>query len=428
MATQTLNHLILYMKRELSAILGLLLSVAIFAQKERNVTLTLSVDSFISSQEQTAYLYGYIGDECEIYDSVKIVPGKQKYRLRGYVPYESTLYLALSKRGPFKTSFLAHPGERLELQLTENDGERPGTLYKKLRRGSPANDELVKLWTRIYDAANRRIQIKDSMSIIGLPDEKIDQLGARLSELERNLNEFQKQMARSTSSPYVAKEAHFLLWKSIPNDEFKALRTSVRKRFPDYVPLHTQRWPKASEQSRRNTEFLFKVGQSRIAFAKSQMPVDSLSIGQVMVLTLTDSLGQPTPVSDYRGKFVLIEVWASWCRPCIQAMPNIIQAQRMFGDDFVCCAVTIDKSAHAWQQAIRSFGLQELHHYKGTDADGQILPEIDRLIPDRTIPRNYLLNREGKIIATDIYDEALISKLKRIIKKRPNDFPLYEND
>lgn len=405
------------MKRELSTLLGLLLSVAVFAQMERNVKVTLSVDSFIGGHEQTAYLYGYIGNECEIYDSVKIVPGKQTYRLKGYAPYENTLYLALSRRGPFTTCFLAHPDEKLELQLSEDDGEKPGPLYKKLQKGSPENDELVALWTKIYGVANRRIQIKDSMAIIGLPDEKIERLGAGLSDLEKDLSEFKKRMALSTPSPYVAQDASFLLWKSIPNDEFKALRTSVRKRFPDYVPLHTQRWPKASEQSRRNTEFLFKVGQSRIAFAKSQMPVDSLSIGQVMVLTLTDSLGQPTPVSDYRGKFVLIEVWASWCRPCIQAMPNIIQAQRMFGDDFVCCAVTIDKSAHAWQQAIRSFGLQELHHYKGTDADGQILPEIDRLIPDRTIPRNYLLNREGKIIATDIYDEALIRKLERIIRK-----------
>lgn len=97
---------------------------------------------------------------------------------------------------------------------------------------------------------------------------------------------------------------------------------------------------------------------------------------------------------------------ASWCRPCIQAMPNIIQAQRVFGDDFVCCAVTIDKSEYSWHEAIRSFGLQELRHFKGTDGEGRILPEIDRLIPDRAIPRNYLLNREGKIIATDIYDEA----------------------
>lgn len=416
------------MKRELSTLLGLLLSVAVFAQMERNVKVTLSVDSFINSHEQTAYLYGYIGNECDIYDSVKIVPGKQTYRLKGYAPYENTLYLALSKRGPFRTCFLAHPSDRVELQLTKDDGERPGTLYKKLQKGSSENNELVTLWMKINDVANRRIQIKDSMAIIGLPEEKIERLGAGLAVLERDLSEFKKRMALSSSSPYVAQDASSLLWNSISTDEYYQILRTVRKRFPDYVPLHTLKWPKMSEQSKRNTDFIHKIGMGRIAFAKRQMPVDSLSIGQVMTLSLKDSLGQSTPVSDFKGKFVLVEVWASWCRPCIQAMPNIIQAQRMFKDDFVCCAVTIDKSESLWQESIKTFSLQELQHFKGTDDEGQILPEIDRLIPDRTIPRNYLLNREGKIIATDIYDEALISKLKRIIKKRPNDFPLYEND
>ena len=422
MATQTLNHLILYMKRELSAILGLLLSVAIFAQKERNVTLTLSVDSFISSQEQN------IGNECNIYDSVKIVPDKQTYRLKGYVPYEGTLTLALSRRGPFSTRFLVHPGEKVQLQLTKEDGEKPGTHYKKLQKGSPANDELVALWTKIYDVANRRFQIKDSMAIIGLPQEKMEKLSASLSALEKGLADYKKKIAQTSSSPYISNDASFLLLNEIPTEEYLALKQTVRKRFPDYVPLHTLSWPKGSEPSKANAAFLFNIKRNRMVYARSQMPVDSLSIGQVMTLSLKDSLGQSTPVSDFKGKFVLVEVWASWCRPCIQAMPNIIQAKRMFKDDFVCCAVTIDKSERPWQESIKTFSLQELQHFKGTDSEGQILPEIDRLIPDRTIPRNYLLNREGKIIATDIYDEALISKLKRIIKKRPNDFPLYEND
>ena len=62
-------------------------------------------------------------------------------------------------------------------------------------------------------------------------------------------------------------------------------------------------------------------------------------------------------------------------------------------------------------------GLQTLHHFKGTDEKGEIFTELKRLIAKGTIPQNYLLDREGKIIAINIYGEELIKKLEEVTKK-----------
>ena len=405
--------LVLILKQIFLFVLLLLCCVVpTIAQTNKNVEIKLMLSQRIAEMPQMIYLYGRFGNQCEIYDSIATHPGKREYLLHGYVPYEENLELTFSRKGPMKLYLLAHPYEHLEVPINDEDDLVGGGRYKHLGGTHWANDSLAAFWDRLYADARTRNVLTDSMSIAGLSEQKLASLRTRLDANESDDEEFIRQTALTSPSPYVSRSAAYLF---MGTNEFAATLDSVERRFPDYYPLQVKKWPNMTEQSKRNLLFIQTIQSQRIHVRNDLQKSDSLRIGDILDLTLVDSLGRSRPLSDYHGKFVLIEMWASWCRPCVEAMPNIIHAQQLFDGLFMCCAITIDKSEKSWKSAISNYHLEALNHYKAVDDEGELFSDMRKLIVKGTIPQNYLLNKEGRIIAINIYGEKLIEKLKRLI-------------
>lgn len=406
------------MKQTLLLAFSFVCSVLPSAAQPNNVEIKLTLSEKIAEVPQMIYLYGG-GQEnqCYLYDSVATQPNKYEYLLYGYVPYEANLQLIFSRKGPTKLQLLAHPDEQMEVPINDEDDLVGGARYKHLGDAHWANDLQATFWDRLYACATRRVNMTDSMAIIGLSEQERASLRARYDTNESENNEYIRKMALTAPSPYVSMSAANLLRGSVPKDVYAATKDSVKRRFPDYYPLHVERWPMMTEQSRRNYQFIRTISAKRIAIHNDLHKSDSLRIYDTPELTLRDSLGNSRPLSDYRGKFVLLEMWASWCRPCIEAMPNIILAQQLFDGLFTCCAISIDKSEEAWKRAISNHHLEALNHYKAIDGNGELFDDMRKLVVKGTIPQNYLLNRDGRVIAINIYGEELISKLGRLIAK-----------
>lgn len=411
------------MKRSILALVLLILSLVgsvlpSTAQPNSNVQIKLTLSSKIAEVPQMIYLYGG-GDRNQffLYDSIATQPHQYEYILHGYVPYENELGLSFARKGPMKMELLAHPDEKLELTITDDEDRTGGMQYKKLGAPFWANDSLAAFWDRLYAYARKRNILTDSMSIVGLSDQKLASLRTKFDAIISERNEYQRKTALTSPSPYVSRSAAFLLWGSIPKNEYTAILDSVKRRFPDYYPLQVKKWPEMTEQSKRNQRFIQTIITKRISIQNDLQKSDSLRIGDIVDLTLIDSLGRSHQLSDYHGKFILIEMWASWCRPCVEAMPNIIHAQQMFDGQFACCAISIDKSDKSWKHAIRNYHLEALNHYKAINNDGNLHNDMRKLIVKGTIPQNYLLNKDGRIIAINIYGENLIKKLERLIAK-----------
>ncbi len=125
--------------------------------------------------------------------------------------------------------------------------------------------------------------------------------------------------------------------------------------------------------------------------------------------------GKPVKLSDYagKGKVVLVDFWASWCGPCRQEMPNLVDAYKQYkGKNFEIVGVSLDKSAEPWKEALKKMNMTwpQMSDLKFWDCEGVQLYGITG------IPHTVIIDGEGTIIARGLHGDALLAKLAEILK------------
>jgi len=125
-----------------------------------------------------------------------------------------------------------------------------------------------------------------------------------------------------------------------------------------------------------------------------------------------DTTGTPVSLNSFRGKYVLVDFWASWCRPCRMENPNVVSAYNKFkAKNFTVLGVSLDKARESWIQAIKDDGLvwtqvSDLKFWGN---------EVAQKYKIESIPQNFLIDPNGKIIGKNLRGADLESKLCELL-------------
>jgi peroxiredoxin len=135
-----------------------------------------------------------------------------------------------------------------------------------------------------------------------------------------------------------------------------------------------------------------------------------------MDFTQNDTLGKPVSLSSFKGKYTLVDFWASWCGPCRRENPNVVKVFNKFKDkNFTILSVSLDRpdAKDKWLAAIHKDGLTWTHVSDLKYWDNAVAKQYGI----RAIPQNLLLDPQGKIIAKNLRGEDLDAKLTEVFNK-----------
>lgn len=178
---------------------------------------------------------------------------------------------------------------------------------------------------------------------------------------------------------------------------FKMVDTAFARKYPNSA-LHNQIH---SFVAKKEAEIKRREAQEKIT-----------GIGELAPeISLPNPEGEIIKLSDFRGKYVLLDFWAAWCKPCRAENPNLVRMYRKYRwKGFEIFQVSLDQDSTQWVEAIKKDRLNwtqvsDLKYWKSAPA---------KLYNVQAIPASFLLDKEGRIIAKNLRGEALQNKLKEI--------------
>ena len=158
----------------------------------------------------------------------------------------------------------------------------------------------------------------------------------------------------------------------------------------------------AVRQSPDGQEFAARLAEAR-----------RLGVGQLAPdFTQNDPSGRPVSLRDFRGQYVLLDFWASWCKPCRAENPALVAAHQQFNSrHFTVLSVSLDQDQGKWEKAIAADGLNWTHV-----SDLKLEQNaVARRYGIKGVPQNLLIGPDGRILALNLHGAALRQKLAAVL-------------
>jgi peroxiredoxin len=296
----------------------------------------------------------------------------------------------------FGDNVLAIPliNDASEIQI-DADLSKPKDYYTVT--GSPASKQLQDLLARVSNL-NNEIQScfgqLDSLKKTNAPDSILVAANNKKNAAVDQLNDYLKQFIQTTPNATLGVLALGWASRSFQPDQMQTSLKDLKARFP-------------------GNAFLAEMEKN------SQQPPDQQSsageswVGKtVPELVMPDPNGKKVSISSFKGKYLLIDFWASWCGPCRMENPNVVKAYDEFkGKNFAILGVSLDKDKDSWKKAIRQDHLSWTHMSDLKYWNSQAVETFGF----QGIPFNVLVDPSGKVIAESLRGEELDAKSKQVL-------------
>lgn len=300
-------------------------------------------------------------------------------------------------------------------QLTGNVTE-PGLYYLTVGKEQPQHIYLenapIKVSGQAKDLKNMKVEGSTAHADFEVFRNRFNPL----------VGELQATMAKAERSQDAAEQANL-------SRRFDSLKTVVNTEVGNYISARPASYvspfllfitsqiledPAVMEQ--RYSQLAEPVRNSKIGKSLATYIADS-KIGAVGTeapdFTQNDVAGNPIKLSSLRGKYVLVDFWASWCKPCRMENPNVVAAfQKYSPKNFTVLGVSLDREKDAWVKAIEKDGLTwtQVSDLKFWNNEAAAIYKV------QAIPQNFLVDPNGKIVGKNLRGAALDAKLEALLK------------
>ena len=149
----------------------------------------------------------------------------------------------------------------------------------------------------------------------------------------------------------------------------------------------------------------FKDNASVQQFIRQMESIKPLSVGhKAPEFSIKDMNGKEIKLSDYKGKYVMLDFWASWCAPCRQENPNVVRLYNTYkAKGFNILGISLDESKEAWKRAVLDDKLTWQHVSDLQKWEGP----VERTYQIQAIPSNFIIDPQGNIVAKNITGKNL---------------------
>ncbi len=314
-----------------------------------------------------------------------------------------TFFLLHGSQNNFIT-LLIQPGEKVRVNANMDNLTETFTV-----KGSP-DSKLIQEYNQYLQQNIERLRELNKIYNDSIQSPNIGSIIAELDERSNRILEDQKEY----TIEYITTNNHSLvsllaLYQQItprnyvldPMEDiayFNMIDSTLYALYPESGPvqaLHAQVIElNQRTEANREMELLFGVGA---------IPPE---------IALPNPEGDTLTLSSTRGNIVLIDFWAAWCNPCRVENPNLVEYYKKYhAKGFEIFQVSLDRDRDNWLGAIESDGLEQWIHVSDLQYWNSIVVSLYNL---KQIPTNFLLDREGKIIARDLRGQDLGEKLSDI--------------
>jgi peroxiredoxin len=312
-------------------------------------------------------------------DTLTIADGVVDYN----TTFEEPVLLSVSEAGTRNSVYFF--GENLEYTINGSAeklneaiiiGGEAFDLYKKV---SDAESNLRKISGELRTKYNEANKAGDTIKAKAIYEE----YGAEAKKVD----EIKTEVTKGNPTSSVAAYLHYNMYRNKPLNEMKEGLSLL--------------------DSSLVTNTYYKALNQRIE------KLESVAVGKIAPdFTQNDQEGNPVSLSSFKGKYLLIDFWASWCGPCRHENPNVVKLYTEFKDKgFDILGVSLDQKKEAWLKAIEDDQLTWSHV---SDLKGW-KNEVANLYGVSSIPHTVLLDKEGKIIAKNLRGDALKEKVAELL-------------
>ena len=364
--------------------------------------ITIILDEAFTQKEQWCYVTGYryeiSGDEFWIFDSVQIAPGQQKAKLKIKHLNENPFRIYFSEAGPKGEYFYLGTHARAKIKIFPVHNNLDGEILLS-GKGSEAYYEDKNFREKVIQPLMKKISATTEDSI---------------DFYTRNMVNEAVRFIQSTHHPINA-YGHFLALRTDYSSyvDISELKKYIQTKYPSYPKIQNlgKRGAKSTPESQRMWKQIHKISQSR----GIMQPKDTV-LGAQIDLELMDIDDRIISLKDIKKEYVLVDFWASWCKPCIKEVPYLKQIQEKYKERLTVYAVSIDRYDERWKAAIERDSTQEFIHVFGTGRDGLPNKQV-RELEIKSIPMNFLLDSERRIVAKNLRGEQLIQTIDSIMNR-----------